>query len=205
MRTENQFDRRDLAGFSFDGLVSWWVGSREGNRLRIRVLVALLLLVCFSTAIIAVPRMEIFGHDFFISLDGAWRVLHGQRPGVDFYSQMGPAYFLLHAAGLWLARGDAQGLGYGSALATTLISFWAFFLLRSRMKLAPLFVACLFIALLVAAPFPLGYHFFQACFSMKHNRYGYALTALVMLESFLPHEDSTRKQNFLGGFSTGLA
>ncbi len=102
-------------------------------------------------------------------------------------------------------RGDARGLGYGSALATALISFWAFFLLRSRMRPAPFFVACLFLALLAAAPFPLGYHFFQACFSMKHNRYGYALTALVMLESFLPQDDNTRKQRFLGGFSTGLA
>jgi hypothetical protein len=48
------------------------------------------------------------------------------------------------------------------------------------MKPAPFFVACLFLALLAAAPFPLGYrHFTQAAFSMKHNRYGYALTALV--------------------------
>ena len=205
MQIEKLFDRRDLNGLSFDGLVSWWVGSRDGNRLRNRILVGLLLLVCLATAIVAVPRLEIFGHDFFISLDGGWRVLHGQRPGVDFYSQMGPAYFLLHAAGLWLAGGDAQGLGYGSALATSLISFWAFFLLRSRMRPAPLFIACLFLALLAAAPFPLGYHFFQASFSMKHNRYGYALTALVMLESFLPQDDSTRKRRFLGGFSTGLA
>jgi hypothetical protein len=205
MRIEELWNCRDLKGLSFDGMVSWWVGSREGNGRRNRILIGLLLLVCVATLIVAVPRMEIFGHDLFVSLDGGWRVLHGQRPGVDFYSQMGPAYFLLHAAGLWLAGGNARGLGYGSAIAVLLISFWAFFLLRSRMRPTPFFVACLFLALLAAAPFPLGYNFLEACFSMKHNRYGYALTALVMLESFLPEDGNTRKQNFLGGFSTGLA
>jgi hypothetical protein len=205
VRIEKLWDCRDFKGLSFDGLVSWWVGTRDGNRRRNRLLIGLLLLVCVATLIVAVPRMEIFGHDLFVSLDGGWRVLHGQRPGVDFYSQMGPAYYLLHAAGLWLSGGDARGLGYGSAIAVSLISLWAFFLLRPRMRPAPFFVACLFVALLAAAPFPLGYNFLEACFSMKHNRYGYALTALVMLESFLPENGSTRKQRFLGGFSTGLA
>jgi hypothetical protein len=73
------------------------------------------------------------------------------------------------------------------------------------MRAAPFFVACLFLALLAAAPFPLGYTLFQTSFSMKHNRYGFALTALVMLESFLPEDFSTRKQRLWGGFSTGLA
>jgi hypothetical protein len=190
---------------SYEGMVSWWTGSRDANRRRQRILAVLLILICLAVAIVGVPMLQVFGHDLFVSLDGGWRVLHGQRPSVDFYSQMGPAYYLLHATGIWLAGGDARGLGYGSALATSLISFWAFFLLRSRMRSAPLFVACLFLALLVAAPFPIGDPFFEATFSMKHNRYGYALTALVLLESFLPQEENTRKKNFLGGFSSGVA
>jgi len=205
VQNERLFDWRALKGGSFEGLVSWWAGSSDANRLRPLVLAVSLFLVCLAVAIIGVPLLQVFGHDIFVSLDGGWRVLHGQRPGMDFYSQMGPAYYLLHATGLWLAGDDARGLGYGSALATSLISFWAFFLLRSRMKPAPLFVACLFLALLAAAPFPLGCTFTQASFSMKHNRYGFALTALVMLESFLPQDDSSRKQQGLGGFSTGLA
>jgi predicted aconitase with swiveling domain len=205
MKSERLFDRRNLKGISFDGLVSWWDGSRDANRLRHRVLAVSLVLVCLAVAIVGVPPLKVFGHDIFVSLDGGWRVLHGQRPGVDFYSQMGPTYYLLHATGLWLAGGDARGLGYGSALATALISFWAFFLLRSRMKAAPFFVAGLFLALLAAAPYPLGYTLFQTSFSMKHNRYGFALAVLVMLESFLPEDFSSRKQRLLGGFSTGLA
>lgn len=196
---------RVLERFSFESLVAWWVGSRDAARRGVRGLVVLLLVICAAEAIIGVPRLRIFGHDIFVSLDGGWRVLHGQRPGVDFFGQMGAAYYLLHAAGLWLAGNNARGLGYGSIIATAVISFWAFFVLRPRMKPAPFFVACLFLALLAAAPFPLGYNPGQTAFSMKHNRYGFALTALVLLESFLPRTAGSRKLEFGGGFSTGLA
>jgi hypothetical protein len=205
MRIERLRGWRVVGRISLEGLVSWWARSRDAARQRHRVLIALLLLVCLAVAIVGVPSLRIFGHDVFVSLDGGWRVRNGQRPGVDFYSQMGPVYYLLHAAGLWLAGNDARGLGYGSTLATALIGFWAFFLLRRRMRPAPFFVACLFLALLAAAPFPLGISPLQAAFAMKHNRYGYALTSLVMLESFLPQVSSSRKQRFAGGFSTGLA
>jgi hypothetical protein len=188
-----------------EGAVSWWVGSPEGARRSRRVLVVFLVLVCVAVAIIGVPRLRVFGHDVFVSLDGGWRVLNGQRPAVDFYAQMGPVYYLLHAAGLWLAGYNARGLGYGSTIAVALICGWAFVVLRPRMKAAPFFVACLFLALLAAAPAPIGFTPFQTAFAMKHNRYGFALTGLVLLESFLPQDAGSRRQHFAGAFSTGLA
>jgi hypothetical protein len=181
-------------------LGSWWVNFR-GHR---RLLGILLLLLCVAVAVVGVPRLRIFGHDIFVSLDGGWRVLNGQRPAVDFYAQMGPAYYLLHAAGLRLAGNDARGLGYGSVLATGAISLWCYFTLRRRMAPAPFFVACLFFALLAAAPFPLGFPPTHTAFCMKHNRYGYALTGLVLLEAFLP-AGKDGKERFWGGFSTGAA
>jgi hypothetical protein len=187
-------------------LAAFLEGSPASDRHLRRLLVVLLALICLCATFVGVPRLAIFGHDVFVSLDGGWRVLNGQRPGVDFYSQMGPAYFLLHATGMWLAGGDARGLGYGSALAATVLSGWAFLLLRSRMKPFPLLVACLFLALLVAAPFPLGFSPLQTAFCMKHNRYCYMLTALVMLESFLPPgEFKGWRHAFFGGFSSGVA
>src|ERR1700683_685661 len=205
VRIARLLGQRVVEGVSFEGFVSWWVGSRDAAHSRRRLAAVLLFLVCLAVATVGVPRLRVFGHDLFVSLDGGWRVLNGQRPGVDFYAQLGPAYYLLHAAGLWLAGKNARGLGYGSALATALISFWVFFALRPRMKAAPFFVACLFLALLAAAPFPLGLGFTQAAFSMKHNRYGYALTGLVLLESSLPQNGGSPKQQCAGGFSTGLA
>jgi hypothetical protein len=168
-------------------------------------LAALLALICLAVAIVGVPVLQLFSHDIFISLDGGWRVLHGQRPSVDFYSQMGPVYYLLHATGLWIAGGDARGLGYGIAIATSLICVWSFFLLHRRMKPGPFFVACIFLAMLAAAPFPIGSPYFAASFSMKHNRYCFALTALILLESFLPQNENMCKRRFLDAFSSGFA
>jgi hypothetical protein len=161
--------------------------------------------ICVAVAVVGVPVLQIFSHDIFISLDGGWRVLHGQRPSVDFYSQMGPAYYLLHATGLWLAGGDARGLGYGSTIATSVLCVWSFLLLCLRMKPGPFFLALIFLAMLAAAPFPIGSPYFAASFSMKHNRYCFALTGLVLLESFLPHFENTRKRQFFFAFSSGFA
>src|SRR5215831_3608528 len=135
---------RSVGRTSFEGFVFWWAGSGDSARRRRRALAAWLLVICAAVAAVGVPRLRIFGHDIFVSLDGGWRVLNGQRPGVDFYGQMGPAYYLLHAAGLWLAGNNARGLGYGSTLAAALIAIWSYFLLRRRMQPAPFFAACLF-------------------------------------------------------------
>lgn len=182
----------------------WWIGFGQDGRAN-QALGGVLALVCLTVALVGVPRLRIYGHDIFIALDGAWRVVNGQRPAIDFFAQMGPAYYLLHAAGLRLAGNAAIGLGYSSTIAVAVLSVWSFVLLRRRMRPAPFFLACVFLALLTAAPFPLGHSPWQTSFSMKHNRYGFALTALVLLESFLPDDGLEGKRPFWGGFSTGLA
>lgn len=185
-----------------DDICRWWAAERKSH-----LPVALALLAtCAAVLALGVPRLTMYGHDVFVSLDGGWRVLNGQRPAVDFYAQMGPLYYMLHAAGLALAGGAAEGLGYGTTLAAIVVAAWSFFLLRGRMASLPFAVACLALLMLAIAPFPLGHFPSQTAFAMKHNRYGFALTGLVLLECFLPTstEDSRRSQ-FGGGFSSGLA
>jgi hypothetical protein len=185
-----------------DAFARWWAAERSSRR---PVAVALLA-ICWAVFALGVPRLTIYGHDIFVSLDGGWRVLNGQRPVVDFFAQMGPVYYLLHAAGLTLAGGAAEGLGYGTTLVAIVIAVWSFFLLRGRMASMPFALACVTLVLLAIAPFPLGHTLRQTAFAMKHNRYGFALTGLVLLECFLPSPagDSGRTQ-FGGGFSSGLA
>jgi len=183
-----------------DGCAAWWATERKYDL----VLALLLASICAVVFALGVPRMVIYGHDVFVSLDGAWRVLHGQRPQVDFYAQMGPIYYLLHAAGITLAGGDARGLGYGTTIFAIVLAAWSFFLLRGRMAGVPRIVACVALLLLAIAPFPLGLEPWYTSFSMKHNRYGFALTGLVFLECFLPPPD-TRRSQFGGAFSSGLA
>ena len=195
----------DLPAASSSGL-DWFVRQWLAPRRWVIFAGVCLVLVNLAVFAVGVPRMNIFGHDVFVSLDGGWRVFNGQRPVVDFFSQMGPLYFLLHATGLALAGGDAIGLGYGSAIAGVLIALWSFLLLRRRMFPAAFFLACLAITLLAVSPSPLGYDPWRFSFSMKHNRYCFALSILVLLESFLPPPaDEKARGSFAGGFSTGLA
>lgn len=189
-------------------LIRWWVGpeperDRSGRQ---SLLLISLLAICAATFALGVPRLRWGSNDVFICLDGAWRILNGQRPVLDFYAAKGPAWLMLNAAALALAGNDARALCYGSTIVAVLISAWAFFVLRRRMEPAPCFVACISIVLLAVSPFPLGEYPTFTSFAMTFNRYGFALASLVLLECFLPSskEDSFRKQ-FGGGFSSGLA
>jgi len=185
-----------------DRFADWWMSGR-----RYDVFLGLLLAsICTLVFVVGVPRLVMYGHDVFVSLDGAWRVLNGQRPQVDFFAQMGPAYYLIHAAGLELARGDAGGLGYGSTMVAVALASWSFLLLRSRMASIPFCLACVMLVLLASAPFPLGMEPWYTSFSMKHNRYGFALTGLIFLECFLPPAAGEGRRKQLGGaFSSGVA
>ena len=183
-----------------DRFAGWWACERKHDA----ILVLLLASICAAVLALGVPRLVIYGHDVFVALDGAWRVLNGQRPQVDFYAQMGPVYYLLHAAGIMLAGGDARGLGYGTAIVAVVLAVWSFLLLRGRMTVIPCILACVVLVLLAVAPFPLGMEPWYTSFSMKHNRYGFALTGLIFLECFLPPPD-TRRRRFGGALSSGLA
>jgi hypothetical protein len=187
----------------------WWVKAEDGPSAPQRTplgLVASLAAICIAVAFVGVPRLRVYGHDVFVSLDGGWRVLHGQRPAVDFFAQMGPAYYLLHAAGLRLAGYAARGLGYGTTFVAVVISTWSFFLLRRRMTASLFVLASIALVLLAVAPFPLGSGPWNTSFAMKHNRYEFAITGLLFLECFLPSsQDDTGKKQFAGGFSSGLA
>src|SRR5579862_6506066 len=92
-------------------------GEPAATRRYHRLTILGLSLLCAAVLTLGVPRQYFFGHDIFVPLDGAWRILNGQRPVTDFYAQLGPLYHLLNAAGLALAGGDSRGLGYAAFLA----------------------------------------------------------------------------------------
>lgn len=191
-----------------DTLVQWWAGSSQHQPAlhRSRLTLLTLMVLCLATFVLGVPRLRIYSHDVFICLDGAWRVVNGQRPVLDFYAVKGPAWFMLYAAALHLAGNNATALGYGSTAVAVITSLWSFLLLRRRMEPAPCFVACVSIVLLAVSPFPLGEFPTSTTFAMTFNRYGFALETLVLLECFLPSSDSDPFwKQFGGGFSSGLA
>lgn len=191
-----------------DKLIGWWAGPEPDLNRSSRHLLLLIALLGICTAIFAlgVPRLRGYGHDVFFCLDGAWRIVNGQRPVLDFYAVVGPAWDLLYAAALKLARNDARALCYDSTFVAVLMSAWSFLLLRRRMEPAPCFLACVSVVLLSVSPFALGKYPIITSFAMTYNRLGYALVSLVLLECYLPSSDQDSfGRQFGGGLSSGLA
>ena len=147
-------------------------------------------------------RTHACGHDIMQLLDGAWRVLNGQRPHVDFYSPLGPLLYLVTAAGLALAGLRAEGVGYGVALFGAAVGIWGYRLSLARMRLAPAAATGVFLVLLSVAPVPLGAGPATLSHAMLYNRFGFALLSLVLLEVL---EEPKQRAGLPGGVSTGAA
>lgn len=159
----------------------------------------LILLISAATAATGAVHTRIFGHDIFAFLDAGWRVLNGQRPEIDFNPSMGPLLSLLAAAGLKLAHNSPNGIGYMSAMVGGAVGCWGYAISRRRIGTIPAILAGIVIALIAAAPFPIGWPPNTLSHAMIYNRYGYALLGLVVLECFQSGE-----AGLLGGISTGV-
>ena len=187
------------------------LGSQATDKARARATTAFLIglaLICAATTLIGAVPTHMFGHDTFIPLEMGWRVLHGQRPDVDFVSGWGPVWFLLAAAGLAISRHSVDGIGYANAIMAVIVAVWSFALGRDR--LLPLWrvIFSLFLAALVVAPYPLGISPLQSSHAMVYNRYGFALLGLILLECLEPSLNLPKQNRLgarLGGFWEGLS
>ncbi len=163
-----------------------------------------LAVVCLLRAFVGLSGVQVFTPDAFMPLDGAWRLLNGQRPHIDFYSFMGVLVYLPTVCGLLLSHGGAQGFGYGQALVGIGAGAWAYLLTRRRLPDVPAALFCLALVLLAVAPYPLGYSPLFTSPATTYNRYGYVALALILLEGVAELLRPAPSRDFLGGLSTGL-
>jgi hypothetical protein len=131
-------------------------------------------------------------------LDGAWRMLNGQRPHVDFNSMIGPAAYLPTVVGLLLASNTAAGFGYGQALVAVVLGIWAY-LLGVKLYEAPRVIYALCVAAIAVSPALLGQSPFALTSAVTYNRYGYALMGVLLLECLSTEVGS----EFIAGLSSG--
>lgn len=137
-------------------------------------------------------------HDAFMVLDGAWRMVNGQRPHVDFNSMIGPAAYLPTVAGFALASNTAAGFGYGQALMALILGVWTYALTRP-MSEVPRVLYSLCISAIAISPGQIGLSPFVLTPGMTYNRYSYALLGILLYECLT----SDAATEFLPGFSTG--
>src|SRR5436309_1812916 len=103
---------------------------------RAGVFIAVVLL-CLARAYTGLSGIQVYTHDAFGALDGAWRLLNGQKPHADFYTPLGPLIYLLTAVGLRLSHGGAEGFGYSQALTGFVLGLWTYCLSRRRLGHLP--------------------------------------------------------------------
>jgi hypothetical protein len=160
---------------------------------------------CLLRAYVGMNGIHVHTCDSFVLLDGAWRVLHGQHPNIDFFSDLGPCMFLMTAFGLKLAHGSAAGFGWVQGLTGAVLGVWAYFLARRRLDPLPRVLFCGTIVFLALSPYHIGDGIRETTVATVYNRFGYCLTGLAMLEGALAAEPDSTVAEFAGGFSTGFS
>lgn len=168
------------------------------------VLAILILGFCCARAYIGLWGTRIYIQDAFSMLDGAWRILNGERPHLDFYTGLGPVTYLIPAAGVVLTRGTADGLAYGQALFGCVVGLWAYLLSERRLRGLASILFCLAVVLIAIVPTTIGDAPSGITPATTYNRFGYALVALVMLESSMAARGERPRDELWGGVSTGL-
>ena len=193
------------APVGFDRFFAWWQDADPvRQKRRVAVFVGGLVLICGAAAMIGAVPTKIYGHDVFTGLDSGWRVMHGQRPHIDFDSAWGPVWLLAVALGLTISRHSVNGIAYANAIVALILGSWSYMLGKRRLASSPRILFSLFLAALVAAPYPLGIDFYTYSHAMVYNRYGYALLGIILLECVAPSRHGS-KQEWIGGISTGAA
>ena len=176
---------------------------------------AVLAGVCALEVALGALPTRIYGHDFFVFLDGAWRVANGQVPCVDFYSGLGILIWNPLRWALAVYSYNAAAIGLARAFYTAVIGVWFLLLMRREpMRIASALLGC-FVLIFVSAARPLGEYPTWVSHAMFYNRIGYALLFLIIVEQlhpsrFLAADDPDlagrrRRRHFWGGVSTGAA
>jgi hypothetical protein len=147
---------------------------------------------------VAMYGTRIYSLDGFIMLDGAWRMLNGQRPNVDFNSIVGPAQYLPTVIGFSLASNTAAGFGYGQALVALILGAWAY-LLGGKLYETPRVIYALCVAAIAVDPAQLGISPFMISPATTYNRFGYALLGVLLLECLSTEVSS----ELIAGISSG--
>lgn len=143
-------------------------------------------------------------NDTTFFLEGGWRVYQGQRPHADFSSPLGPLMFLLVALGMWISGPSSVALVYMNVLVFLAVSLLAWWLGRDRMSPLLAFLFALYAGFMIAGTHIYGHPFKYLGYVVLYNRYGIALLALVLVESFLRARKYRFRYELLCGISTGV-
>jgi hypothetical protein len=196
---------RDWLAWCIDRILVLWNLPILDNKLFLAGFAAVLFGVCLARAYAGIARIEAYPWDTFSFLDGAWRIANKQIPYRDYFESLGPIIFIQTRLGLLLAHGSVAGFAYSHAVVSAMLGLWSYALSARRLPHTPRVLLCASLVLLAVSPFMVGEAPNKTTAACIHNRYGYVLTALVLVEAFYASKHASRWSEFRGGFSTGTA
>jgi len=179
------------------------MGSRAAYRIALGLLLTFVLGLSALLLAVGVTPANLFANDHTILLDGAWRILHGQRPHLDWYSPLGPLPYLLCAFGMVAVGPCASATACGNVLLFGVLSLWAWLIASSRLSAVTALLFAALVGAITIGTHPLGHRLSDTSYAMLYNRQGFALLSIVVLEVFLAPRHPRSRDQIIGGLSTG--
>lgn len=148
----------------------------------------------------------VYGNDAFVLFDGAWRVLQGQRPHVDFNSSLGFGIFVVVAAGLKLFGHAVEALPPTLASLGVIAGAWCWLIAAPRLRRAPWLASALS---LIAGTFTYSAFFLDddpigASYVGAYNHGIHALLVILAADVMLRDTGAMRRREVAYGASSGL-
>lgn len=136
----------------------------------------------------------VYGHDLFVHLDGAWRVVSGQLPNRDFHTPLGLIAYVLPGVALAMTGSLGLTMPLAMLLYALLLLVPIIWLCQSRMPLWLGLLFSTFLIVLMTAPLNVGETPKELSFAMYYNRWSWVALSLVFV-TLAPHRLSSRWNN----------
>jgi len=194
-----------LENFLFRPIINFFTtDSNRSYKLSFLLLITFVISLSLILINIGSPAINSIPWDVTIQLDGAWRVVNGQIPNVDFTPIIPPLTILLTAFGMKVAPPSASSIAYGNVLLFVILTPWAWVIARSRLSAANAFLFAVFMGVLLVAPRALGDNVDAISYAMLYNRQGWVLLSMLCVELFIFNRKTTKSQEIWSGLSSSI-
>jgi hypothetical protein len=127
--------------------------------------------------------------DLLFNLEGAWHLLNGHQPHVDFHDPLGVVTFALTVIGFKLVGVTPHGFIIGELVAVACLFVAALVAVRGRLPLVPAVLFVAYVGLIVLKPANVGGSIQDFTFAMSYNAIGWSALLVISLILFLPPRD----------------
>ncbi len=130
--------------------------------------------------------------DIYVPLDGAWRVLQGQTPHLDFHTPVGLLYYEAYGAAMALFGPTARVLIFVPAAFSLVLIGVVALSTRSRLPDGARALLCAYLAFIALSPMHLDDD--ALVHLASYNRFGWTLVTALLLLVCLPPQERSRRQ-----------